>query len=58
MMGKEAQVVLATLSLIMAAKRDEPISHDKVWVNQQIKVVVARLYSWVIRGLTAYTETS
>ena len=41
-MGKEALVVLATLSQVMDAKTDEPISHVKCWVNCQIVIVVVR----------------
>ena len=32
-LGKEAQVVLATLSGLMAAKTEEPILHVKGWAN-------------------------
>ena len=41
MIGKEALVVLATLSRLMDAKIDEPILHITGWVNDQIKIVVA-----------------
>ena len=50
MMGKEAQVVLTTLSRLMAAKMDEPISHVKIWVNVRITIAVASSYSWVLHG--------
>ena len=48
MMGKEAQVILATLSIIMDDKIDEPISHVKCWFNGRIEIEVANLYSWVL----------
>ena len=41
-LGKEAQVVLATLSRLVAAKMEEPISHVKGWVNSQISTSVSR----------------
>ena len=40
MMGKEALVVLATLSQVMTAKTDEPILHVTGWVNGLIAVAV------------------
>ena len=43
-MGKEAQVILATLSQLMDAKIEEPISHVKGWVNGQIAIMVTRSY--------------
>ena len=49
-MGKEDQVVLATLSRFMAAKMDEPILHVKGWVNGRIAITVTRSYSRVLRG--------
>ena len=49
-MGKDTQVVLATLSQIMATKMDETILHVKSWVNGQIAIAVARSYSQVLRG--------
>ena len=36
MVGKEVQVILATLSQLMATKMDEPISYVKGWVTVQI----------------------
>ena len=50
MMDKEALVVLANLSQLMAAKTDEPILPITVWVNGWISIAVARLYSRVICG--------
>ena len=41
-MGKENQVLLATLSGLMAANMYEPISHNKVLVNVQLLIAVAR----------------
>ena len=49
-MGKETQVVLTTLSRLMAAKMDGLISHIKRWVNSQIKITVVRSYHRVLRG--------
>ena len=40
-LGKEAQVVLITLSQLMAAKMEEPISHVKGWVNGRIVITIA-----------------
>ena len=37
-MGREAQVVLATLSWLMAAKMDESILHVNGWVNGRIAI--------------------
>ena len=48
MLGKEAQVVLATLSQLMAKKMEEPISHIQGWFNGRIEIVVARLYSQML----------
>ena len=48
-MDKTPQVVLATLIQLMAEKMYEPISKVKGWVNVQIEIAVARLYSWVLR---------
>ena len=47
-LGKEAQVALATLSRLMAAKMEEPIVHVNGWVNSHITIVVAGLYSQMI----------
>ena len=41
-MGKEALVVLDTLSQVMASKMDKPILNITGWVNGRIKVAVAR----------------
>ena len=49
-LGKETQVVLATLSHLMAAKMEEPVSQVKDWVNGRISIVVARLYSRMLYG--------
>ena len=40
MMGKEALVVLATLSQVMTAKTDEPILHVTGCVNRLITIAV------------------
>ena len=53
MMVKESLVVLATLSRLMAAKLDEPISHVTGWVNGLIKIAVASSYSRLLRGARA-----
>ena len=50
MLGREALVVLANLSRLMAVKMDESILHVRGWVNGQITIAVARLYSQMIRG--------
>ena len=42
--------VLAFLSQIMAENLDGPISHAPGWVNDQITIVVALLYSLIIFG--------
>ena len=47
MMGKEALVILSTLSRLMAVKMDEPISHVTGWVNDRIAISFARSYSRV-----------
>ena len=49
-MGKEEILVLSTLSQIMAAKMDKPISYVTGWVNVRIAIVVVRSYSRVLRG--------
>ena len=33
MLGKEALVILDSLSQLMAEKMDEPISHVRIWFN-------------------------
>ena len=50
MFGKEALVILANLSQIMAAKMKEPIYHMSGWINSRFEIIVARLYSRIIRG--------
>ena len=50
MLGKEVQVLLATLSQLVAAKTEEPILHVKGWFNSRIAIAVAKSYSWMIRG--------
>ena len=50
MMGKDALVVLSTLSLLMATKLDEHISHVTGWVNSRIKIAVSRSYYRVLYG--------
>ena len=47
-MGKEALVVLATLSRLMDAKLDEPIFHVTVWVKVGVVIMFARLYYRVL----------
>ena len=42
MMGKEALVVLITLSRLMAAKMDKPVLPVTGWVNGRITIAVAR----------------
>ena len=53
MMGKEALVVLATLSQIMVEKMDKPILHIKGWNNKRIAIAVTWFYSQVIREAQA-----
>ena len=48
MLGKGALVVLMNLSQIMAAKIEEPILHMSGWINFQITINIARLYSHMI----------
>ena len=48
MLGKESQIVLATLSQLMAAKMEEPILHINGWVNGRIVIAIARLYYWML----------
>ena len=48
MVGKEAQVVLATLSQLMDDKMEEPILHVTVWVNGRVSIGFTRLYSWML----------
>ena len=52
-MGKEALVVLAALSQLMAAKLDEPVLHFTGWVNSWIAILVAMLYSSLLCGAQA-----
>ena len=49
-LGMEALVVFSKLSLVMAEKREEPLSQVREWLNGQITITVARSYSWMIRG--------
>ena len=42
MLGREALVILANLSQLMAEKMDEPILHVQGWISGQIKIIVAR----------------
>ena len=48
--GREALVVLAKLSQLMAVKMEVIILHVRVWVSGQITIAVARSYSHMIRG--------
>ena len=41
-LGKEALIVLANLSQLMAVKMDEPISHVRGWINGQMEIEVTR----------------
>ena len=50
MLGREALVVLANLSQLIAAKMDEPILHVQVWINGRFEIMVVRFYSCNIRG--------
>ena len=50
MMVKDALVILATFSRLMAAKMEEPILHVKVWFNSRIEIAEARLYSRMLHG--------
>ena len=47
MLGKEVQVVLATLIRLMAEKMEELL---KAWFNGWIEIAVVRLYSQMTRG--------
>ena len=49
-LGKKAQVVLATLTRLMAEKMEEPVFNVKDWVNGRIAIVVASLYSQILHG--------
>ena len=44
MIGKEALVLLTTLSQVMAEKPKEPISHVCGWFNGHIAIVVMSSY--------------
>ena len=46
--GREALVVLAKLSQLMAVKMDTRIFHVKGWINGWITIIVARSYSQII----------
>ena len=49
-MGKEALVVLTTLSQLIAAKLDKSISHITGWDNGWVSITVVRLYYRLLRG--------
>ena len=49
MLGREALVVLANLSRLIAVKMNEPLSHVRGWINGRIAIAVARSYSLMIR---------
>ena len=49
--GKEAQVVLATLSRLMATKIDKPIPHVKGWFNVMISITAMRFYFQNLHGV-------
>ena len=44
MLVKDALAVLTNLSLIMAEKTEEPISHARGWINGQIEIALVRSY--------------
>ena len=48
MLGREALVVLANFSRLVAEKIDEPISHVQGWINGRITIAFARSYSQII----------
>ena len=50
MLGMEALVILSDLSQLMAEKLKEPNSHVRLWINGQIVITIARLYSRMIHG--------
>ena len=50
MLRKEALFVLTNLIQFMAEKLEKPISHIRGWGNGQITILIARLYSCIIRG--------
>ena len=50
MLGREALAILSQLNLVMAEKREEPLSQVRGWVNGQITIDVAKSYSQMIRG--------
>ena len=54
MLGKEAILVLITLSQLMTEKLNEPISHICGWVNRRITIAVARSCSRMICGAWFY----
>ena len=49
-LGKDAQVILATFSQPMAAKMEEPIFYIKGWFNGLIAITVAGSYSRILHG--------
>ena len=57
-LGRQALVVLEQLSLTMAERRNEPLSHLRAWINGQIEIAVAKYYSHMIRGaqLTSHLQ--
>ena len=44
MFGKEALVILASLSQLISEKMDKPILHVRGWINGWIAMIVVRLY--------------
>ena len=48
MLGREALVVIANLSRLMAEKMDEQILHVRGWVRYWISITLAISYSWII----------
>ena len=49
-LGKEALFVITNLSQLVVEKMDEPISQVRGWINDQIAIAIARLYSRIICG--------
>ena len=54
MLGKEAQVVITSLSWLTAPKMDKPILHMRGLINGNIAIIDARSYSHMIRGARMY----
>ena len=50
MLGREALVLLATLSRLMVAKIYKPILHVRGWINGRIIITVEISYPHIISG--------